>query len=226
MENLNGKVVTVFGGTGFLGKYIIGKLAKAGYTIKVVSRRAENAKDLKTSGFVGQIVPVSADLAKQADIEAIIEGSYAVINCIGILYEQGKQKFDLLHAQIPEKLAQASKKLGVERFIHMSAIVNEKSNSKYARSKINGDKAVIAAFSGATILKPSVVFGAEDNFFNFFASMANYSPVLPLIAGGTTKFQPVYVGDVADAVLKAVEKKTPGRFELGGTRYCNIQRNS
>ena len=215
MDNLNGKIVTVFGGTGFIGKYIVGRLAKAGYTVKVVGRRAEQGKDIKTSGFVGQVVPIGADLTKQADLEELIKGSYAVVNCVGILYESGKQRFDLLHAQIPEKMAQIAKKLDVKRFIHISAIVNEESNSKYARSKINGEKAVVAAFPGATILKPSVVFGAEDNFFNFFAKMSNFSPCLPIPAS-KTKFQPVYVGDIADAVLKCVKTKSAGRFELGG----------
>ena len=166
--------------------------------------------------MLGKSCLVCADLTKQADLEELIVGSYAVVNCIGILYEKGKQKFDLLHAQLPERIAQAAKKLDVQKFVHVSAIVHEDSNSKYARSKINGEKAVIAAFPGATILKPSVVFGAEDNFFNFFAKMSSFSPFLPLIAGGGNKFQPVYVGDVAEAALIAVNNKKAGRYELGG----------
>lgn len=224
MKNLNGKVVTVFGGSGFLGKYVVKELAQAGYTVKIVSREPEDSKGTKVSGFVGQVVPVKGNITDFDNLEDMIKGSHAVINLVGILYESGRQRFELLHAQAPEKLAQAAAKLGIEKFVHVSAIVHEESFSKYARSKINGEKAVAAAFPSASIIKPSVVFGAEDNFFNFFAEFSRFSPFLPLIGGGKTKMQPVYVGDVANTILQSVEGDFPGEYELGGAEVLSFKK--
>jgi NADH dehydrogenase len=218
------KIVTVFGASGFLGRYVVEELAQAGYTIRAVARNIEHCKDLRTSGAVGQIVPVKGNILDYSSFAELIKNSYAVVNLVGILAECGKQSFDALHAQMPEKLAVEAKHQGVEKFVHISAIVNEHSKAKYARSKIHGEDAVLKAFPEATILKPSVVFGAEDNFFNQFAQMTKFSPLLPLIGGGKTRFQPVYVGDVAKALLKAVDGKFAGKFELGGPKIYSFKK--
>jgi len=224
MENLNGKIVTVFGGSGFVGRYIVKNLAEAGYTVRIISRSAEDAKPLKSCGFVGQVVHVRGNITDYDKLSGFIKNSYAVVNCVGILYECKKQRFDAIHAQAPEKLAKAAKSAGVAKFVHISAIVSADSKSKYARSKIKGEKAVLAAFPAASILRPSVVFGAEDNFFNQFAAMATISPILPLIGGGKTMFQPVYVGDIALAVQKCVEGNFHGTYDLGGPRKISFER--
>jgi len=218
------KIVTVFGASGFLGRYVVEELAQAGYTIRAVARNIEHCKDLRTSGFVGQIVPVKGDLLDYNSYGDLIKNSYAVVNLVGVLKECGKQGFDALHARMPEKLAVEAKRQGVEKFIHVSAIVSGESKSKYAKSKIHGEEAVLKAFPEATILKPSVVFGAEDNFFNQFAAMSKFSPFLPLIGGGKTRFQPVFAGDVARAVLVAVEGKYSGKFELGGPKIYSFKK--
>lgn len=213
------KIITVVGGTGFIGRYAVKLLAKAGYTIRVIARHTDRAAALKTTGEVGQIVPVYGDLAKPETLEGKLEGSYAVINLVGVLFESGKQNFSALHAQGAEKLAKLAKAAGAKKFIHISAIGVDKAHpSKYARTKATGEKAVIAAFPEASILRPSIVFGAEDGFYNKFASMAVYSPALPLIGGGNTRFQPVYVMDIARAVLACVQQDNfKGQvFELGG----------
>lgn len=218
------KIVTVFGASGFLGRYVVEELAQAGYTIRAVARNVEHCKELRTSGYVGQIVPVNGDVLNYESFPALIKNSYAVVNLVGILAEKGRQKFDAIHAQMPEKLAMAAAEEGVAKFVHISAIVNNNSKSKYARSKIHGEEAVLKAFPLATILKPSVVFGAEDNFFNQFAAMTKILPFLPIIGGGKTRFQPVFVGDVAKAVLASVESKFNGRFELGGPKIYSFKK--
>lgn len=218
------KIVTVFGASGFLGRYVVEELAQAGYTIRAVARNIEHCKDLRTSGAVGQIVPVKGNILDYNNFPDLIKNSYAVVNLVGIMHKKGKQNFDSIHARMPEKLAIEAKHAGVEKFIHMSAIVCEQSKSKYARSKINGEDAVLSAFPEATILRPSIVFGAEDNFFNLFAGMTKFSPFLPVIGGGKTRFQPVYVGDVAKAVLKAVEGKHTGIYELGGPKIYSFKK--
>jgi NADH dehydrogenase len=216
-------IITIIGGTGFLGRYVVRQLAKAGYTVRVISRNpnAPDAQALKTSGDVGQIVLTGGNLADPQSLTGKIEGSHAVINLVGILYESGSQRFARLHAQGAEKLAQMAKNAGVKRFIHVSSLgVDKAHGSSYANSKMLGEKAVMAACPNATILRPSVVFGAEDNFFNQFAGMASLLPALPLIGGGGTKFQPVYAGDVAQAVEACLANDaTAGRiFELGGPK--------
>lgn len=214
---LNQDVVTIFGGSGFIGKYVVRELAMAGYRIRVVGRSPELAKDLRPYGYVGQIVAVKGDIRNSEELPALIKGSYAVINLVGILRESGKQRFDAIHAQAPERLAKAAKEAGIPKFVHMSAMVDPESKSRYAKSKLNGEKAVTAAFPESYIIKPSVVFGPEDNFFNFFARLSSISPFLPLIGGGKTKMQPVYVGDVALAIKKVVtDEIKPGAYQLGG----------
>lgn len=213
------KIITIVGGTGFLGRYIVRRLAKAGYTLRIVTRHPELALHLKTAGDVGQIVLMSGNLAKPESLVGKLDHSYAVINLVGVLYESGSQKFITLHARGAEKLAQMAKAAKVERFIHISALgVDKAIESHYARSKVLGEKTVLAGFPEATILRPGIIFGAEDNFFNQFARLASLLPALPVIGGGNTRFQPVYVDDVARAVEICLSRgDVKGHiYELGG----------
>lgn len=219
------QIITIIGGTGFLGRYVVRQLARAGYTIRVIARNPEAALSLRTAGDVGQIVLVGGNLCNPQSLVGKIEDSYAVINLVGILFESGSQAFTRLHAQGAEKLAKMAKDAGVKRFIHVSALgVDKATTSQYARSKAIGENAVLAAFPAATILRPGVIFGPEDNFFNLFARMASLSPVLPLIGGGRSKMQPVYVGDVAAAIEVCLgNERTEGKlFELGGPRTYSM----
>ncbi len=216
---MRNKIITVVGGSGFVGRYVVKLLAQRGYTIRVIARNPEAALHLKTAGEVGQIVLTAGNLAKPESLTGKLDNSWAVINLVGILFESGRQNFAAVHAKGAEKLAQLAASAGAERFVHMSSLgVNKNVTSKYARTKEMGDKATKAAFPKATILRPSVVFGPEDQFFNTFAAMASVLPVLPLIGGGHTRFQPVYVSDVARAVLSVLENaRFAGEtYELGG----------
>lgn len=213
------KLVTVVGGTGFIGRYVVKALADRGYTIRVIARNPENALHLKTAGDVGQVVLVKGDLAKPDSLRGKLDNSWAVVNLVGILFENSRQNFAALHSIGAEKLSQLARAAGAERFVHMSSLgVDKVVKSKYARTKAMGEKTVRAAFPEATILRPSVVFGAEDQFYNSFAAMARALPALPLIGGGMTRFQPVYVADVARAVLASLELPyAQGEtYELGG----------
>jgi len=213
------KTACVFGGTGFIGRQVVRELAERGYRIKIATRVPERAYFLKPCGQVGQIVPVPCDYQDPKSIAEVIKDCDAVVNTIGILYQQGKHsRFKKIHAELPSTIAKACAKAGVESFVHISALGADKAGSRYARSKLEGEKAVRSNFKQATILRPSIVFGEDDSFFNMFAKMAGVLPALPLIGGGKTKFQPVYVGDVADAVMKAIEKpEAQGKiYELGG----------
>ena len=206
-------LVTVFGGSGFLGRHVVRALARRGYRIRVAVRRPELANYLQPAGRVGQIHAVQANLRHQASVEAASRDADVVINLVGILFERGRQRFDAVQAFGAEACALAASAFGA-RLIHISALgADEASPSHYARSKAAGEKLVLAAMPEATILRPSIVFGPEDEFFNRFAALAQLSPVLPLIGGGHTRFQPVFVGDVAEAVVEAVE----GRSRLGTT---------
>lgn len=212
-------LITIFGGTGFLGTYVVKELAKTGATIRVVSRNPDRALQLKTAGSPGQIALMQGNIRNQESVKTAVEGAEIVINLVGLMSEHGKQNFSAIHAQAAESLAKAAKNAGTKRFIHISALGADKpSHSKYARTKLNGEKAVIAAFPNATIVRPGILFGPEDNFFNRFACMAALSPFLPLIGGGRTKFQPVYVGDIAKAIAAiAANDMTAGKiYELGG----------
>lgn len=213
------QVITIIGGTGFVGRYVVKLLAAQGYTLRVISRNPSAAGHLKTSGSVGQIVLMGGNIAEPASLLGKIENSHAVVNLAGILFEGGRQRFAAVHAHGAEKLAQMAKAAGVSRFIQMSALGVDKARSAdYARSKLLGEKAVLTAFPEATILRPSVIFGPEDNFYNQFAAMAALSPALPLIGGGVTRFQPVYVGDVANAIRVCLTRPdAQGQiYELGG----------
>lgn len=213
------RLVTVFGGSGFIGRYVVKRLAASGARVRVAVRRLEDAKFLRTMGDVGQVVPFLANVRVASSIQAAVAGADAVINLVGILHESGAQKFGTLQATAPGLIAEAAKAAGVRHVVHVSAIgADVASPAAYARTKAEGEAAVRAAFPTATILRPSIVFGAEDGFFNRFANLARYLPALPLIGGGHTRFQPVYVGDVADAVMAALARpEACGKtFELGG----------
>ena len=224
------KTATVFGGTGFVGRQIVRELARLGYTIKVATRIPESVGSLKTCGAVGQIVPFQTSYRDPASIAAAVRGAQVVVNCVGILHERKRGDFQRLHGELPGVIAKACADEGVQRFVHISALSSERGTSRYARTKAAGEAAVRQAFPAATILRPSVVFGPEDQFFNKFAEMARYIPALPLIGGGKTKFQPVYVGDVADAVVAAAVRPPVGdhdprgkTYELGGPEIVDFR---
>lgn len=211
--------VAIFGASGFIGRYVVRDLARGGAVIAACARHASRAGFLRPMGDVGQIAPLSANLGDERALAAVVAGADTVVNLVGILYERGKQRFDLAHHYGPGQLAAAAKSAGVKRFVHVSALAaDENSSAAYARSKAEGEAAVRAAFPGTIILRPSLVFGPEDDFFNRFAAMARFSPVLPLIGGGATKFQPVYVGDVAAAIAAALARDdTEGKtYTLAG----------
>ena len=218
-------VATVFGGSGFIGRYVVKRLAAAGHVVRVAVRDTEAALFLKPMGAVGQVVPLYAPVTNRADVARATEGATLVVNLVGILAERRRGDFQRVHAEGAGAIAASSASAGVQRLVHLSAIgADPASPSLYARSKAEGEKAVRAAFPAATILRPSVVFGAEDQFFNRFGTMAQLLPFMPVIAGAT-KFQPVYVGDVADAVMAALNRlDTPGRtYELGGPRVWTFR---
>ncbi len=218
-------LVTVFGGSGFVGRSVVRALAKRDYRIRVAVRRPELAGHLQPLGKVGQIHPVQANLRYPASVEAAMRESHVAINLVGILTESGPQSFDAVQAAGAGAVARAAAAVGA-RMVHISAIgADENSLSHYARSKAAGEKAVLAAVPTATILRPSIVFGPEDQFTNRFAGLARMSPVLPLIGGGLTKLQPVYVGNVATAVADAVDGKTQAgaTYELGGPEVLTMR---
>ena len=216
----------MLGGSGFIGRYVVKRLAARGDVIAVGCRNAERAKFLKPLGDVGQIVPLNVSIGDEALLPVFLAGNDTLVNCVGILQEKGRQTFDLLHHTGPARLARFAREAGVKHFVHLSAIgADARSSSAYARTKAAGEQEVRDAFPTVTVLRPSVVFGPEDQFFNRFATIAMFSPVLPLIGGGETRFQPVYVGDVADAVVKCLEDPAAaGRlYELGGPKIYTFR---
>ena len=218
-------LVTVFGGSGFLGRHVVRALAKRDYRIRVGVRRPELAGHLQPLGKVGQIHAVQANLRYPASVRAAMRDSQVAINLVGILTKSGAQTFDAVVTEGAATVAKAAAASGA-RMVHVSAIgADDKSASAYARAKAAGEKAVLAAVPSATILRPSVVFGSEDQFANRFAALALMSPVLPLIGGGATKLQPVYVGDVATAVADAVDGRTKAGavYELGGPEVLSMR---
>ena len=219
-------MVTVFGGSGFLGRHLVQRLAATGARVTVAVRNPESALFLKPMGDVGQITPVGADVRDGPAVAAAVQGADWVVNLVGVLYETRRQSFSAIHAQGAERIAKAAKAAGAKRLVHVSAIgADRHSSAAYARSKAAGEAAVAAAYPAATILRPSIIFGPEDDFFNRFAAMARVSVALPLFGGGETRFQPVYVGDVAAAVVKALtDEGTAGTtYELGGPRVYSFR---
>ena len=220
--------VTIFGGTGFLGRYIVSRLSKLGYIINIVTRTPNEAIFLKTSGNVGQVKITEGSFSNLSNLTSLFNTSDIVINCVGILNEEGDQTFKKLHTDIPEKLAILAKKNGVKKFIHISSIgANPKSDSKYSKSKGIAEVKILKAFPEAIILRPSIVFGSEDQFFNLFSQISCISPILPIV-GGSTKFQPVYVDDIAKTVVGVLQTEAPNLkknntiFELGGPEIISF----
>ena len=211
-------LITVYGGSGFLGRHVIRALAKRHYRIRVACRRPELAGFLQPLGRVGQIHAVQANLRHAPSVDAAARDAHVLVNLVGILAEGGRQRFDRVHAYGAEQIALAANAHGA-RMVHVSALgADENSPAAYARSKAAAEKLILSAQPQAVIMRPSILFGPEDDFFNRFATLARMSPVLPLIGGGETRFQPVFVGDVATAVADAVDNKLRGgtTYELGG----------
>jgi NADH dehydrogenase len=224
---MSGRIVTVFGASGFLGRHIVRALAKDGWRIRAAVRHPELAEFLRPMGMVGQIQPFKADLGDAASVAAAVRGADAVVNLVGIMHAgfSGK-RFDAVHAEGAGRVAAAAKAAGATHLVHVSALgAAADSAARYARSKAAGESAVREAFAEAAILRPSVVFGQEDQFFNRFANMARYTLALPLIGGGETKFQPVFVGDIAAAVAKLLGAPHPvgATYELGGPEVLTFR---
>ncbi len=218
------KLVTIFGGSGFVGRYIVRRLAQEGWRVRVAVRRPNEALFLKTYGVVGQVVPVLANIRNDASVAAAVHGSDAVVNCVGILSRDGKNTFDSVQADGTARVARLAAEAGVARFVQISAIgADAGSGSDYARTKAAGEAAVLQHMPQAVILRPSIIFGAEDQFFNRFAGMAVMSPALPIV-GADTRFQPVYVDDVAQAaVMGVLGQAKPGVYELGGPEVATFR---
>ncbi len=218
------KIATVFGGTGFLGRHITQRLAARDLRIRVAVRRPNEAGFVRVYGPPGQIEPVLANVRYDSSVAEAIQGSDTVINCVGILNQVGKQKFHQIHVEAAERIARFSSEMGVDKLVHISALGStSESPSAYARTKAAGEEAVQRNFPASTIFRPSVIFGNGDEFFNKFAAMARLSPVLPL-PGANTRFQPIYVDDVAKAVERAVlSKDIKGIYELGGSETLTLK---
>jgi uncharacterized protein YbjT (DUF2867 family) len=219
-------LVTVVGGSGFVGRYAVRALAKNGYRIRAACRRPDLAGYLQPMGDVGQIQPVQANLRYPDSVRKTVEGADVVINAVGILASGGAQTFKAVHVDGARAVAKAAREAGAKRFIHVSAIgASRSSPAQYAQTKAAGEAAVLEEFPSAVILRPSIVFGPEDEFFNRFASMARVSPVLPLIGGGRTRFQPIYVGDLGEAIANVANGAgTPGAiYELGGPEVLSFR---
>lgn len=231
------RLVTVFGGSGFIGRHLVQRLAATGAVIRIAIRYREDAHFLKTMGDVGQITTMETDIADPAEIRRAVADADWVVNLVGIFHPRGRHTFENLHAKAPGEIAAAAREAGATRMEHISALgADADGESAYARTKAAGERAVLAAFPGATIVRPSVVFGPEDNFFNMFARMAIFSPFLPVIDAGAwgakglygeggPKFQPVYVGDVADAIVAALTQESHGGkiFELAGPHVYSMR---
>jgi uncharacterized protein YbjT (DUF2867 family) len=218
--------VAVIGASGFIGRYVVKRLAARGDVIAAIMRDAEAGRFLQPMGDVGQIARIRATVADDRQMTAALAGNDAVVNLAGILYERGAQRFAVVHHEGARRVGRIATAAGVKRVVHISALgAAAGSPSRYAQSKAAGEAAIAEAFPGVTILRPSVVFGPEDDFFNRFGAMAQYLPALPLIGGGNTRFQPVYVGDVAAAVVAALDDPaTVGRvYELGGPQVYSFR---
>jgi NADH dehydrogenase len=220
------RLAVVFGGSGFVGRYVVRALARNGWRVRAGCRRPDLAGHLQPMGRVGQIHAVQANVRYPDSVARAAAGAHAVINAVGILAASGRQTFSSVHVGGARAIAKAAREAGAERLVHISALgADRKSRSNYARSKAEGEAAVLEEFPSAVILRPSIVFGPEDEFFNRFAAMARISPVLPLIGGGRTRFQPIFVGDLAAAIAAACEGKgKPGTvYEIGGPEVATFR---
>ena len=218
------KLVTIFGGSGFIGRYIAHRMAKQGWRVRVAVRRPNEAIFVKTYGVVGQVEPILCNIRDDASVGEALNGADAVVNCVGILFEDKKNTFAAVQHSGAERIGRLSTELGIKSLVHISAIgADENSSSIYSSTKAKGENAIVSNFPNAVILRPSIVFGQEDQFFNRFAKMATMAPVLPLI-GADTRFQPVFVDDVAKAAEAALLGSVPkGIYELGGPEIKNFR---
>ena len=223
---MGARQATVFGGSGFVGRYAVARLARAGARVVVGVRHPETAGFLKPMGDVGQVVPTRADVGDPAAVAAAVAGSDLVVNLVGILFERGRRRFSAVHVRGAETVARAAAAAGARRLVHVSALgADAESPSAYARSKAEGEAAARAAFPDLTIVRPGLVFGPEDDFFNRFAKLARISPALPLVHGGRTRFQPVHAGDAAEGIRRVAERAdAAGRvYEFGGPRIYTFR---
>ena len=211
------RLVTIYGGSGFVGRYIARRMAKQGWRVRVAVRRPNEAIFVRPYGVVGQVEPVLCNIRDDASVRAVIQGADVVVNCVGILNETGKNRFDAVQHEGAERIARIAAEQGIARMVHVSAIgADAQADSDYARSKALGEEGVLRHMPQAVILRPSIIFGPEDQFFNRFASMSRLGPVLPVV-GANTRFQPVYVDDVAQAAVQGIlGHAAPGVYELGG----------
>lgn len=217
------KLVTIIGGSGFVGRYIARRLAKEGYRIRVAVRNPNEAIFVRPYGAVGQVEPVFCNIRDDASVAAVLSGADAVVNCVGVLAEAGKNTFEAVQAEGAERVARLAAAAGVSRMVHISAIgADADAESEYSRSKAAGEAGVLAHLPDAVIIRPSIMFGSEDEFFNRFAGMSRMGPILPIV-GAETKFQPVYVDDVAAAVVSAVQGNAAGVYELGGPEVQSLR---
>ena len=225
MQN-NQKIIAIFGAGGFIGRHLMRHLTKLDYRVKVATRNVHQKGYLKPLGNPGQIELFKTNIFNPEDVKRVLKNCDLVINLVGILYETRKQKFKHIHAQFPFLLSNLCNEFGIRNLVHISALgIKEKHSSLYMQSKLEGEKAIKENFKSSVILRPSVIFGPEDKFFNTFASLVQFSPFLPLIGGGKTKFAPIYVGDVAKAIVKALElnNSEPKIYELGGNENYSFK---
>jgi NADH dehydrogenase len=218
------KLVTIYGGSGFVGRYVARRMAQDGWRVRVAVRRPNEALFVKTYGVVGQVEPVFCNIRDEASVRLVMQGAEAAVNCVGVLNEIGRNRFEAVQAEGAARIARLASAESVAHLVQLSAIgADPASPSLYARTKAAGEAAVRAAFPQAVILRPSVIFGFEDQFFNRFAGMARFGPILPLV-GAATRFQPVYVDDVAAAAVKgATGEAAPGVYELGGPDVASFR---
>ena len=224
MSKPSSRLVTIFGGSGFLGRYIARRMAKQGWRVRVATRHPNDSMFVRTYGAVGQVEPIFCNIRDDASVQAALGGADAVVNCVGILSEKGKNGFDAVQAVGADRIARLAAAGGVAQMVHISAIgADAASDSDYARTKAEGEAAVLEHMPGAMILRPSIMFGAEDEFFNRFAAMSRFGPVLPMV-GANTKFQPVYVDDVAAVAEMGLQGTAPGGiYELGGPEVSTFR---
>ena len=210
------QLVTIFGGSGFVGRYVARRMAQAGWRVRVATRNPNEAMFVRPYGAVGQVEPVFCNIRDDASVAALVNGADAVVNCVGVLAETGKNTFDAVQAEGATRIARLAAAAGVGKMVHISAIgASGDADSEYSQTKAEGEAGVLAHMPDAMILRPSIIFGAEDEFFNRFAGMSRFGPILPVI-GADTKFQPVYVDDVAAAAVMGVTEGHSGVYELGG----------
>ena len=225
MQN-NQKIIAIFGGGGFLGKHLMRELTKLGYRVKVATRKPYLKGYLKLLGSPGQIELFKTNIFNEDDVKRVLKNCDLAINLVGILFETKNQKFNQIHSQFPYLLSKLCNEMQIKNLVHLSALgVKEKNVSLYMQSKLEGERNIQNTFNPSVILRPSIVFGPEDKFFNTFASLAQFSPILPLIGGGKTKFAPIYVGDIAKAIVKGLHlnNSKPKIFELGGPKNYSFK---